>query len=65
MIESMNILLEELRKHKSLDNDTIDTLRINANKLKVPYAYFLPDISKVIQTLHIYFHFLSIYCLGK
>ena len=47
MIESMNLLLEELRKYKSLDNKTIDRLRLDLSKVQLPYAYFLPDISKV------------------
>lgn len=47
MIDSMNILLEDLRKHKSLDYDAINKLLIDTNKVKLPYLYFLPDISKV------------------
>ena len=47
MIESMNLLLEELRKHKSLDNKTINQLRLDASQVQLPYAYFLPDISQV------------------
>ena len=47
MIESMNLLLEELRKHKSLDNKTINRLRLDPNHVQLPYAYFLPDISQV------------------
>ena len=47
MIESMNLLLEELRKYKSLDNKTINQLRLDVNQVQLPYAYFLPDISQV------------------
>ena len=47
MIESMNLLLEELRKHKSLDNKTINQLRLDPNQVQLLYAYFLPDISQV------------------
>ena len=47
MIESINLLLEELRKHKSLDNKTINRLRLDPNQVQLPYAYFLPDILQV------------------
>ena len=47
MIESINLLLEELRKHKSLDNKTINRLRLDPNQVQLPYTYFLPDISQV------------------
>ena len=47
MIESMNLLLEELRKHKALDNKTVNQLRLDASQVQLPYAYFLPDIAQV------------------
>ena len=47
MIESMNLLLEELRKHKSLGNKTINQLHLDVNQVQLPYAYFLPDIFQV------------------
>ena len=47
MMESMNLLLEELRKHKLLDNKTINKLRLHASQVQLPCAYFLPDISQV------------------
>ena len=47
MIESMNLLLEELRKRKSSDSKTINQLRLDASQVQLPYAYFLPDISQV------------------
>ena len=47
MVTSMNILLEKLRERKSLDKKLIDSFLLDSNKIKLPYLYFLPDISKV------------------
>lgn len=47
MIESMNLLLESLKNHKSIDKDTYNKLLIDPRKVKLPYIYFLPDISQV------------------
>lgn len=47
MVTSMNTLLEKLREQKSLDNKTIDSFIVDCSKLKLPYLYFLPDVSKV------------------
>ena len=72
MIESMNLLLEELRKHKSLDNKTINQLRLDASQVQLPYAYFLPDISQVRSVrltsrriVVIFFHVHRHHLLGK
>ena len=60
MIESMNLLLEELRKHKSLDNKTINQLRLDPNHVQLSFIIhsfsfplFLPgrDCKRVRQTL--------------
>ncbi|UJR12991.1 hypothetical protein I4U23_000017 [Adineta vaga] len=45
-IEAINFALETLGKRKALDNDTINKLIIDPEKVKLPYLYFLPDISK-------------------
>ena len=47
LVDSMNILLESLQRHKSLDKDTIKRLFVDINKIQLPHLYFLPDVSKV------------------
>ena len=47
MIDSMNTLLDTLKQHKSVDNNTINKLRVDPSKVKLPYISFLPDIAKV------------------
>lgn len=46
MIESMNYLLDNLKQHKSLDDDTVQSLQVDESKIKLPELYFLPDVSK-------------------
>ncbi|CAF4640625.1 unnamed protein product [Rotaria socialis] len=48
MIESINLLLESLKNHKAINIDLFNRLLVDARKVKLPYLYFLPDISKVI-----------------
>jgi len=46
-IESMNFALGILRRTNALDKDLVPLLVTDATKMKLPYIYFLPDISKV------------------
>ncbi|CAF4967921.1 unnamed protein product, partial [Rotaria socialis] len=46
MAESMNLLLESLKNHESLNVDLYNGLLVDASKVKLPYLYFLPDVSK-------------------
>ena len=50
-IEAINSALEILKRRKALDKKVIDKLVINVNKVKLPYLYFLPDVSKVRKSL--------------
>ena len=50
-VEAMNSALEILKRRKALDKKVIDKLVINVNKVKLPYLYFLPDVSKVRKSL--------------
>ncbi|CAF1203637.1 unnamed protein product, partial [Adineta steineri] len=45
-IEAMNDALQILKRRKALDKNVVDTLITNLNKVKLPYLYFLPDVSK-------------------
>ncbi|CAF2084607.1 unnamed protein product [Rotaria magnacalcarata] len=45
MIESMNDLLMRLKTNKSITDDLYHRLLIDASKVKLPYLYFLPDVS--------------------
>ncbi|CAM2711106.1 unnamed protein product [Rotaria socialis] len=46
MVESMNLLLESLKNHKAVNIDLFNRLLVDASKVKLPYLYFLPDVSK-------------------
>ncbi|CAF3327476.1 unnamed protein product [Rotaria socialis] len=46
MIESMNELLMRLKTNKSITDNVYHRLLIDASKVKLPYLYFLPDVSK-------------------
>ncbi|CAF4609429.1 unnamed protein product, partial [Rotaria socialis] len=46
MVESMNLLLESLKNHESLNVDLYNGLLVGASKVKLPYLYFLADVSK-------------------
>ena len=58
-IEVMNVLLESLKKHKAIDPDLFNRLWIQATKVKVPYVYFLPDVSNVSIRLMVFFFLVS------
>ncbi|CAF4090589.1 unnamed protein product [Rotaria sordida] len=45
MIESMNSLLEKLKTHKAIKDDLYQQLVADPKKVKIPYLYFLPNIS--------------------
>ncbi|CAF2034186.1 unnamed protein product, partial [Rotaria magnacalcarata] len=45
MIESMNELLMRLKTNKSISDNVYHRLLIDASKVKLPYLYFLPDVS--------------------
>ncbi|CAF0829729.1 unnamed protein product [Adineta steineri] len=45
-IEAMNDALQILKRRKALDKNVVDTLITDLNKVKLPYLYFLPDVSK-------------------
>ncbi|CAF2806208.1 unnamed protein product [Rotaria sp. Silwood2] len=45
MIESMNSLLEQLKTHKSITNDLYKQFMVDPKNIKIPYLYFLPNIS--------------------
>ena len=47
MMTTINKLLEQLKENKSLDKKTIDSFLIDPDTIKLPYLYFLPDVSKV------------------
>ncbi|CAF3995631.1 unnamed protein product [Rotaria sordida] len=46
MIDSMNSLLEKLKTHKAIKDDLYQQLIADPKKVKIPYLYFLPNISK-------------------
>ncbi|CAF4250121.1 unnamed protein product [Rotaria sp. Silwood2] len=46
MIESMNSLFEKLKTHKAVSDDLYKRLVADLSKIKLPYLYFLPNISK-------------------
>ncbi|CAF4709716.1 unnamed protein product, partial [Rotaria socialis] len=46
MVESLNLLLESLKNHKAVSIDLYNRLLVDASKVKLPYLYFLPDVSK-------------------
>ncbi|CAF3826272.1 unnamed protein product [Rotaria sp. Silwood1] len=46
MIESMNSLIEKLKTHKSIKDDLYNRLVADPTKVKLPYLYFLPNVSK-------------------
>ncbi|CAF4958577.1 unnamed protein product [Rotaria sp. Silwood1] len=45
MIESMNSLLEKLKTHKAISSDLYERFIADPNKVKLPYLYFLPNLS--------------------
>ena len=61
MFESMNDLLETLKIYRAFNNDQYKRLFIDTSKVKLPYLYFLPDVSKVRKIA--YFVFLYSYNL--
>ncbi|CAF3104674.1 unnamed protein product [Rotaria sp. Silwood2] len=46
MIDSMNSLLEKLKTHKAINDDLFKRLVVDPAKIKLPYLYFLPNVSK-------------------
>ncbi len=50
-IESINSALGILRRTNALDKDLVPSLLTDATKIKLPYLYFLPDVSKVRNLL--------------
>jgi hypothetical protein len=46
-IESMNFALGILKRTNALDKDLVASLLTDTTKIKLPYLYFLPDVSKV------------------
>ncbi|CAF2104345.1 unnamed protein product [Rotaria magnacalcarata] len=68
MICSMNVLLENLRKHKAVNEDLYNRLLLDTIKVKVPYLYFLPDVSKengISLVPHVSSHSTATYKIGK
>ena len=47
-VKDMNNELEKIFHNKKLHKDTLNELYIHMDKIKLPYLYFLPDVSKVI-----------------
>jgi len=47
-VKDMNNELEKIFHNKKLFKDTLNELYIHMDKIKLPYLYFLPDVSKVI-----------------
>ncbi|CAF3804954.1 unnamed protein product [Rotaria sp. Silwood1] len=45
MIESINALLEQLKIHKGITDDLYKQFIVNPTRLKIPYLYFLPNLS--------------------
>ncbi|CAF2793105.1 unnamed protein product [Rotaria sp. Silwood2] len=45
MIESMNALLEKLKIHKAITMDLYKQFMADPTNIKIPYLYFLPNIS--------------------
>ncbi|CAF3677425.1 unnamed protein product [Rotaria sp. Silwood1] len=46
MIDSMNTLVEQLKTHKAIKDDLYKRFIADVTKTKLPYLYFLPNISK-------------------
>jgi len=47
LIDSINYALLILKRRNDIDVNLYDRLQIDATKVKLPYLYFLPDVSKV------------------
>ncbi|CAF1285263.1 unnamed protein product [Rotaria sp. Silwood1] len=45
MIESINALLEQLKIHKAINNDLYKQFIVDTTHVKIPYLYFLPNLS--------------------
>jgi hypothetical protein len=56
LIDSINHALGILRRRDDLDENLYNRLRIDATKVKLPYLYFLPNVSQVSQLFQ-YFYF--------
>ncbi len=63
----MNSALDILKRRKALNSGLIDKLLTDTTKVKLPYLYFLPDVSKVRNSsfFSFYFHILYYLHLGK
>lgn len=55
MNETINFLLGDLKRCDAFDNEIYNRLLIDESKVKLPYIYFLPDVSKVKQ-FNCFFH---------
>jgi DNA-binding transcriptional regulator GbsR (MarR family) len=47
MIDSINMSLGILKSRKLLDSEVIQRMELDRSKVRLPYLYFLPDVSKV------------------
>ena len=46
MIESMNSILRRIFEKKNIDDDVLQRLTIDVSMIKIPFLYFLPQISR-------------------
>jgi hypothetical protein len=51
-VRDLNTELQNLHKQKRLSKDTYETLRVNVDKVSLPYLYFLPELSVVSGALY-------------
>ncbi len=55
LIDFINHALSILRRRNELDEKLYNRLRLGATKVKLPYLYFLPNVSQVSSQLFQYF----------
>lgn len=54
MIQSINMALGILKSRKALDGESVDRLRVDRDKVELPYLYFLPDVDHVSDMFRIH-----------
>lgn len=50
-VQDLNTDLETLHKQKRFGKSVYETLRVNVDKVSLPYLYFLPELSAVSETI--------------
>ncbi len=64
-IDFINHALGILRRRNDLDENLYNRLRIDPSKVKLPYLYFLPNVSQVRQLLLLLFAYCILFHLEK